>query len=81
MIQLEGSVKRKYVSGKGVYGAADRIESEGFGSLWEYPKAGSSMLIIGDHGIMTSLVQDVTEQDDGSVLVKTINSVYEVSKR
>lgn len=79
MSKLEGQVCWEYVSGRGVYGDPKAYDV-GFGSLWQHPTVGSSMLIVGNSGIMTSLVQEVTEEPEGSFLVKTLNSVYRIRK-
>jgi hypothetical protein len=70
----------RYVSGKGLYGAEDRIAAYGNGVLAATPLVGSHLFIIGDNGIQTSEIVELKE--NGELLtVTTKNSVYEVKLR
>jgi hypothetical protein len=72
----------RHVSWKKLEGRPDASMQElyGFGVLSRLD-ANYRMVINGDYGVTTSIVKAIDSQENGSILVTTLNSVYLVIPR
>lgn len=59
---------------------ASMQERTGFGSL-SLLEVDRRMVIVGDYGLSTTVVTMIDPQQNGSIIVKTLNSVYLLTVR